>query len=211
MSMYFNTILEMESNMNLPNRLSMFRMFLIPVIILVMIFPYAQFEISMPILYVDFVAIPLKNLLVLVIFIIASITDFLDGYIARKFQLVTTFGKFIDPIADKLLVNSLLIMFAIDKIIPAVPVLIMVWRDTLVDGIRMMASQKNIIMSAGVLGKFKTVLQIVTIIVYLVSNLPFELFGLPVNVFLLWFSTFISVFSGFSYFIQAKDIILETK
>ena len=197
--------------MNLPNRLSMFRMFLIPLMILVMVFPYAQFEISMPIFYVQFVAIPLKNLIVLVIFCLASFTDFLDGYIARKFQMVTTFGKFIDPIADKLLVNSIFIMFAVTKIVPVVPVLIMIWRDTLVDGVRMMASEKNIVMSAGALGKLKTVVQIITIIVYLVSNLPFELFGLPVNTFLLWFSTFISVFSGISYFMQAKDIILETK
>jgi len=197
--------------MNLPNRLSMFRMFLIPIMILVMVFPYAQFEISMPIFYVRFVAIPLKNLIVLVIFCVASFTDFLDGYIARKFQMVTTFGKFIDPIADKLLVNSIFVMFAVTKIVPVVPVLIMIWRDTLVDGVRMMASEKNVVMSAGALGKLKTVVQIITIIVYLVSNLPFELFGLPVNTFLLWFSTFISVFSGISYFMQAKDIILETK
>ena len=197
--------------MNLPNRLSMFRIFLIPIMILIIIFPYAQFEISMPIFYFDFVAIPLKNILVLIIFITASITDFLDGYIARKFQLETTFGKFLDPIADKLLVNSIFLMFAVDKLVPIVPVLIMIWRDWLVDGIRMMASGKNVVMSAGVLGKIKTVLQMVTIITYLISNLPFELYGLPVNVFLLWFSTFISVFSGFSYFVQAKDIILETK
>ena len=197
--------------MNLPNRLSMFRMFLIPLMILVMVFPYAQFEISMPIFYVQFVAIPLRNVIVLVIFCIASFTDFLDGYIARKFQMVTTFGRFIDPIADKLLINSIFIMFAVNKIVPVVPVLIMIWRDTLVDGIRMMASGKNIVMSAGALGKLKTVVQMITIIVYLISNLPFELFGLPVNTFLLWFSTFISVFSGVSYFMQAKDIILETK
>jgi len=197
--------------MNLPNRLSMFRIFLIPIMILIIIFPYAQFEISMPIFYFDFVAIPLKNILVLIIFITASVTDFLDGYIARKFQLETTFGKFLDPIADKLLVNSIFLMFAVDKLVPIVPVLIMIWRDWLVDGIRMMASGKNVVMSAGVLGKIKTVLQMVTIITYLISNLPFELYGLPVNVFLLWFSTFISVFSGFSYFVQAKDIILETK
>ena len=115
--------------MNLPNRLSMFRIFLIPIMILIIIFPYAQFEISMPIFYFDFVAIPLKNILVLIIFITASITDFLDGYIARKFQLETTFGKFLDPIADKLLVNSIFLMFAVDKLVPIVPVLIMIWRD----------------------------------------------------------------------------------
>ena len=87
--------------MNLPNRLSVIRMILVPVIVLVMIFPYAQFDITIPIYRVEFVTISLLNIIVLILFSIASATDFIDGYIARKYNLITSFGKFIDPIDRK--------------------------------------------------------------------------------------------------------------
>lgn len=197
--------------MNLPNKLTLFRIIIIPVIVLIYIFPFSQFDIELGYLAFDFVLLPIKNVIILALFAIASFTDFLDGFIARKYNLVTTFGKFMDPIADKLLVNTLLILLAVDGIIPAVPVLIMIWRDTFVDAIRMMASNKGRVMSAGLLGKLKTNLQMFTVIFYLLCNLPFELWHLPVTEFLLWFATFVSVAGGVSYFIQAKDIILETK
>ena len=87
----------------------------------------------------------------------------------------------------------------------------MIWRDTMVDGIRMMASAKGITISAGILGKVKTVLQIVTIIFVLLNNIPFEFWLLPVSDLLVWFSTLVSLLSGYAYFVEAKDIILESK
>ncbi|NLY62946.1 MAG: CDP-diacylglycerol--glycerol-3-phosphate 3-phosphatidyltransferase [Erysipelothrix sp.] len=196
--------------MNTPNKLTIFRILLIPLIVLIEIFPYAQFQINMPTYLFNGVFLSLKNIIVLVIFIIASFTDFLDGYLARKNQQITTFGKFLDPIADKLLVNSLLIILAYQGAVPLVAVLLMIWRDTVVDGIRMMSSSKGVVVSAGILGKIKTVSQMVTIVLVLLNNMPFAFIGLPVTDFLIWFSTLVSLVSGYSYFQSAKEIILET-
>lgn len=197
--------------MNLPNRLTMVRIILIPLIVLIFMFPFAQFNISVGHMTFGAVTLTYRNLVVLALFAFASFTDFLDGYIARKHNLVTSFGKFADPIADKLLVNTMFILFAWQGVVPVVAVLLMLWRDTAVDGIRMIANGKGRVMAAGYLGKIKTVSQMFTIIFILLNNLPFELYNLPVTSLMVWFSTFISVISGISYFLQAKDLLLETK
>ncbi len=197
--------------MNIPNKLSILRISLIPVIVLIVIFPYAQFDISVPIFYFDYVSLSLTNILVLILFSIGSFTDFLDGYIARKHNLITTFGKFIDPIADKMLTTTMFIIFAAQGIIPMVAVLIMVWRDIIVDGIRMVASSEGQVIAAGYLGKIKTVAQISTIIIILLNNLPFELVSFPMADFLLWFSVSISFISGMSYFLQSRSFLFRTK
>lgn len=196
--------------MNLPNKLSCFRMVLVLLIVATWIFPYAQFNITIPEFEIGIVVLSLKNILVLTLFCIASITDFLDGYIARKNNLITSFGKFIDPIADKLLVNTMFIMFACMGIVPIVPVLVMIWRDTIVDGLRMSTASKGVVVAAGMLGKVKTVAQMITIILVLLNNLPFELLRFPMADFMLWFSMLVSVASGFSYFMQMKEHVLET-
>lgn len=197
--------------MNLPNRLTLFRIILVPLIVLIMVFPYAQFNIEILEFRFSFVSLPLTNIVACALFALASFTDYLDGTIARKNNLVTTFGKFADPIADKLLVTTMFILFAANGVIPVVPVIVMIGRDIIVDGIRMIASSSGVVVSAGYLGKLKTVLQMVTIIMILVNNLPFELYHWPVSDFLLWFSAFISVAGGISYFMQMKDVILESK
>lgn len=196
--------------MNLPNRLSLFRICLVPLIALIYLFPYAQFGIEVMELDFGFVSLRLTNIIVLILFAVASFTDFLDGYIARKNGLITSFGKFIDPIADKLLVNTMLVLFAASGTVPVVPVVVMIWRDTIVDGLRMNASEKGIVVAAGFMGKVKTVSQMLTIIVILLNNLPFELARFPMGELLLWFSMCVSVISGVSYFMQLKDVIMET-
>lgn len=196
--------------MNLPNRLTVMRIIMIPVIILIAIFPYSQFGIEIPMLQFGFVTLSAVNIVMLVLFCIASFTDFLDGYLARKNNLVTTFGKFADPIADKLLVTTMFVLFAAQGTIPVVPVLIMVARDTIVDGIRMIASSNGVVMAAGYLGKLKTVVQMLSIITILLNNLPFELYRLPVSDFLLWFAAFTSLASGISYFNQMREYIFES-
>ena len=197
--------------MNLPNRLTVMRIIMIPVIILIAIFPYSQFGIEIPMLQFGFVTLSAVNIVMLVLFCIASFTDFLDGHLARKNNLVTTFGKFADPIADKLLVTTMFVLFAAQGTIPVVPVLIMVARDTIVDGIRMIASSNGVVMAAGYLGKLKTVVQMLSIITILLNNLPFELYRLPVSDFLLWFAAFTSLASGISYFNQMREYIFESK
>lgn len=195
--------------MNLPNKLSLFRMFLVPLIVFVMIFPFAEYGIHIPSLVIGSQVILGKNIVALVLFAIASITDFVDGFIARKYELVTTFGKFIDPVADKLLVNTMFILFAFQGIVQFVPIIVMIWRDSLVDGIRMISSEKKLVLAANSLGKIKTVSQIFTIILLFIGNYPFEQFGIPVASFMVWFSMLISVVSGISYFIQVKHLFLS--
>lgn len=197
--------------MNLPNKLSLLRLVLIPIIVIVWIFPYAQAGIEMPVYHVGFVSLPLLNIIVLGLFAFASFTDFLDGYLARKNNQVTTFGKFIDPIADKCLTTTMFILLAVKGEIPAIPVVVMIWRDIVVDGARMMASSKGVVMSAGILGKIKTVSQMFCIILVMLNNIPFELINLPMSDILLWFSTIISVLGGIDYYNQAKAFIWESK
>lgn len=200
--------------MNLPNKLTILRIVMVPILVLVWIFPYAQFNISVPVLQfggVTGVSLSLINIIVLVIFALASITDFVDGYIARKYNLVTTFGKFADPIADKMLVNTVFIMLVSQGTIPVVPVLIMIARDTIVDGCRLIAMSNGVVVAAGFLGKLKTVLQMCTIILILLNNLPFELYRIPLADLLLWFTAFISLAGGVSYFNQLKEYIFESK
>jgi len=197
--------------MNLPNRISLFRLVLIPIIVLVKVFPYAQLGITVPVFYISYVSLPLTNVIILILFATASFSDFLDGYLARKNNQVTTFGKFIDPIADKCLTTTLFIMLAADNVIPVVPVLVMVWRDVVVDGVRMIASGKGVVMSAGILGKIKTASQMFCIIFLLLNNIPFELLNIPMAEILLWFSTIISAVGGVDYYLQVKNLIWESK
>ena len=197
--------------MNLPNRLTIIRIIMIPVIVLIYLFPYAQFGINVQSFDVGFVSISLVNIIVLGLFILTSFTDFLDGYIARSQNMITTFGKFADPIADKLLVNTMFILFAAQGVIPVVPVLIMIARDTIVDGCRMIASSNGTVVAAGYLGKVKTVSQMLAIILILLNNLPFELYRFPVSDLVLWFAAIVSFVYGVSYFNQMKEYIFESK
>ena len=196
--------------MNLPNKLTIFRIALVPIVALVWLFPYEQFGVHFASVSIGVVSVSYLNLIVLAIFIIASITDALDGNIARKRNLITTFGKFADPIADKLLVNTMLIIMAYKHLIPVVPVIIMLARDTIVDGCRMMASSNGVVVPAGLLGKMKTVLQIVTITFVMLNNFPFELFSIPFTSILIWFTAFVSAAGGYSYFVQLKKYIFES-
>ena len=197
--------------MNLPNKLTLFRVILIPILLIVWLFPYAEFNINVGYIMVGQVILSNKNILALIIFFVASFTDLLDGYIARKYNLQTTFGKFADPIADKMLVNSMFLLLSHSGYLPILPVILMILRDVVVDGLRMLSSSNGVVVSAGMLGKLKTVLQMATIVLLLLSNLPFELYFIPVTDFMIWFTTFISLGSGFSYFIQLKDFIFESK
>ena len=197
--------------MNLPNKLTVFRIILVPIMIFVWLFPYEQFNFMFYEFNFGPVSLSSLNIVVLVIFALASITDMLDGMIARNYNMITTFGKFADPIADKLLVNTTLIIMVSKHLIPVLPVVIMLGRDIIVDGCRMIASKNGVVVAAGYLGKLKTVSQMIAIILVLLNNLPFELYGIPMASIVLWFATLTSVMGGYSYFIQLKDYIFESK
>ena len=187
----------------------MFRIVLVPVIACIYLFTDLPEAFGADVSG-EHIAVSMTALLVLILFAIASFTDYLDGYIARKHNLITSFGKFIDPIADKLLVNTMVILFAVDGVVPAVFVLIMIWRDMIVDGLRMNASAKGKVVAAGMMGKAKTVLQMFAIIFLLLNNLPFAFVSLPVADILFYAAVAVSVASGAEYFLKLKDIVMET-
>jgi CDP-diacylglycerol--glycerol-3-phosphate 3-phosphatidyltransferase len=155
--------------------------------------------------------VTLSNLLVLIVFCIAAFTDFLDGYIARKYNLVTDFGKFMDPLADKLLVFAAFILLIDMGRIPGWIVTVIIAREFMVTGIRLLASNNNLVIAASKLGKAKTISQMFTIIVLLLNNFPFSNINIPVGMILMYLAAFLTVVSGIDYFIKNKEIILKSK
>lgn len=183
--------------MNVPNMLTVFRILLVPI-------------------FVFFMLINQNNnfylKISLIIFIVASITDAIDGKIARKYNLVTNFGKFMDPLADKILVMSALLCLLNLKLIDVVIVIIILSREFLVTSIRLIASSSGKVIAANFLGKLKTVLQILAIISCLVFKIC------PYNNTLLWtyqlsfiLSTIVTVISGVVYLWENKNLIYDTK
>lgn len=187
------------------------RIILIPVIILIYLFPYAAYGIEPHVFHIGFVDLSLINLITLAFYVLAAVTDALDGHIARSRNMITTFGKFADPIADKLLTTTMFLLFVSRGLIPVVPVIIMIARDTVVDGCRMMAASNGKVVAAGMMGKLKTVLQMVSIALVLLNNLPFELWNIPVSDVMVWFAALVSLASGVQYFNQMKEDIFESK
>ena len=153
--------------MNLPNKITLLRVILIPVMLIIPLFGIRA----------TILGINVGNLIILAIFLIASFTDFLDGYIARKNDLVTDFGKFLDPIADKLLVITALIMLVEMRIIPGWIPIIIIAREFIVSGIRMIAAGKGTVIAASWYGKVKTVSQMVAISLAFISNYSFLSFA----------------------------------
>lgn len=153
----------------------------------------------------------LANLLVLVIFCIAALTDFLDGYIARKHNLITTFGKFMDPLADKVLVLAALMIMLEDQKIPGWIVTIILAREFLVTGIRLIAVSDNQVIAASNLGKLKTISQMAMIIVVLLNNYPFSIINLPLDQILIYLAGLLTLVSGIDYFIKNREIVLSQK
>lgn len=204
--------------MNLPNKITIFRMAMVVVIWLAMLFPYSSLGIEVPYIFGE---VNLVYFIVFWLFVVASFSDFLDGHIARKYNLVTNFGKFMDPIADKLLVDGLLIILLVPSITPAdasiqmaIPViatLIMIARDLIVDVIRLIAASQNRILAANIFGKIKTVLQMVAIPLVLLNDWPFVLFDGEVNVALIvvYLATLASLLSGIIYVYQNRDVLRE--
>ncbi|MCI6379568.1 MAG: CDP-diacylglycerol--glycerol-3-phosphate 3-phosphatidyltransferase [Faecalicoccus sp.] len=191
--------------MNLPNKLTMLRIVMVPVVVLIYLLIPQDFCIVS-----QTNGLALRDILAFLVFAAASFTDMLDGQIARKQHLITSFGKFADPIADKMLVNTLLILLVYTHQANVVAVLLMIARDLVVDGLRMLASQHGKVVSAGFFGKLKTVLQMFAIVFLLLKNWPFVYIGLPVDQILLWAATLASLWSGFVYFVQLKDYVLES-
>lgn len=200
--------------MNLPNRITIARFIIVLIMIVVLLFPYG----TVTNVTLGSTSIPMPNLVALVLFAVASLTDFLDGYLARKLNLITNFGKFMDPFADKVLTNSAFILLMttpswieVDVIrIPAWIVIIMIIRDLAVDGIRMIGISQGKVIAASKIGKFKTVLQIVAIILVFLNDWPFAMLNLPeqltVTAITLYVAALVSFVSLISYGYENRAI-----
>ena len=177
--------------MNLPNKLTIFRVILIP---------FFVFFLLTDVLGAN------GDYLALVIFIVASLTDMLDGKIARKYNLVTNFGKFMDPLADKLLVCSAMICLVDLKLLPAWIVIIIIAREFIISGFRLVASDNGVVIAASYWGKFKTTFQMLMIIVLLLN------FGgvfVLIGQILTWIALILTVVSLVDYIVKNKDVILK--
>lgn len=195
--------------MNLANKLTMFRIFLTICLIVLLLFPFYMVNIEFPKVLISTVTVDIKYLIAAGIFAIASITDGLDGYIARKRNMVTDFGKMTDAIADKMLVNSTLIILTAQGFVSPAITVIIVLRDAITDTIKMIAGSKGKVVAAIKTGKVKTTFLMLGVILTLCYNLPFEAFGYDVANFLLVLAMVFSIISGVQYYFQNKDIIFE--
>ena len=199
--------------MNLPTKLTVFRIILTFVIIILLLFPFYSIGFNFPTYNINGISgeIDLKYLIAGVIFIIASLTDFVDGYLARKNKQVTNLGKMLDAIADKILVNSVLIILACTGYISAIIPVIIVLRDIFVDAIKMQAASKGDVVAAIGSGKLKTASLMIGIVLAFFYDLPFTLISpaLQVSDFLLYFACIMSVVSGVQYYIMNKKYITQ--
>lgn len=198
--------------MNLANKLTVSRLFLSLIIIIILIFPFHLIDFSFQNYFInEKVIVNLKYIIAGIIFIIASLTDFFDGYVARKYKMVTDFGKFLDSIADKILVNSVLIILSAQGFIsPVIPVIV-ISRDILVDSIRMIASNNGKVIPAGKSGKVKAALLMIGIVLTLFYNLPFQLYNLNVSNVVLLLATVLCIYSGLEYYYLNKKTLFSNK
>ncbi len=176
--------------MNLPNKLTIFRVVLIPFFVLFLLLDITAYD----------------KWIALAIFIIASFTDFLDGHIARKYHLVTNFGKFMDPLADKLLVCSALIcLIELDRI-PSWIVIVIIAREFIISGFRLVASDNGVVIAASYWGKFKTTFQIVMICLMIADLPPLDL----VTQIVMWAALALTVISLADYLIKNKGVMQDS-
>lgn len=192
--------------MNLPNQLTVLRIIMIPIFILVLVLP-----IDLGTLTVGTTQLENTHLIAAILFAAASITDWLDGKIARSRGLVTNFGKFADPLADKMLVMTAFIMLVeLDKA-PGWVVSIIVCRELAVTGLRLLlVEQSGEVMAAAWPGKIKTATQMVSIIFLFLNNIPFSMIGLPVDQIMLYLCLIFTIYSGVDYFIKNTNVFKDS-
>ena len=183
--------------MNLPNKLTILRTILVPVFIVMYLTSW----------------IDGNQYYAAGIFVIASLTDFFDGYLARKYNLVTNFGKFLDPLADKMLVNSALLCMLVvpDNPLPFWVVLIIIMRDFIINGFRLVASDNGVVIAASYWGKFKTTFQMIMVIV-IIFNINLKLKALDViGTILIYVALALTVISLIDYIVKNKDVLKDQK
>lgn len=203
-----------KGKMNLPNKLTIFRVILIVPFVFLLIGSNEKWQWFTGIFGED---CTLAEFIALAVFIIASLTDMFDGKIARKYDLVTNFGKFMDPLADKLLVCAALIVLVEMKRIPSWIVVLIISREFIISGFRLIASDKGVVIAASYWGKFKTTFQMIMIGMMIVEDVPFlkdfgggNVFGILTQI-VMWVALALTMISLADYIIKNKDVMKDTK
>ncbi|MGG0670763.1 CDP-diacylglycerol--glycerol-3-phosphate 3-phosphatidyltransferase [Sporosarcina koreensis] len=191
--------------MNLPNKITVSRIFLIPIFIIFMVidFGFGSFEIGGTTLSVE-------HLIGALLFIIAAATDWFDGHLARKHNLVTNMGKFLDPLADKLLVSAALIILVELGSAASWIVIIIISREFAVTGLRLILAGGGEVVAANQLGKIKTATQLVAISFLLLNNIFFEAINFPFGTIMLYIALFFTIWSGVDYFYKNRRVLLDS-
>lgn len=194
-----------RTKMNLPNKLTLFRVILILPFVVILLGSYQMWDWYLELfgeldLYAEWIALG--------IFIVASLTDLLDGKIARKYNLVTNFGKFMDPLADKLLVCAAMIVLVEMGRIPSWIVIIIISREFIISGFRLIASDNGVVIAASYWGKFKTTFQMVMICMMLVVDWFAEWFAIATDV-VMWIALALTVISLVDYLVKNKDVMKD--
>ena len=199
--------------MNLPNKITIARIILSVIILIILLIPWYSLGFVWPEYLVGGIIVNIKYVVVGILFLVASLSDTLDGYLARKNNMVTDFGKVADAIADKILVNGLLIILAYERIISIIIPVVIITRDIVVDSCKMLSGSKGKVVAASVLGKLKTICMMCGVTLVLFYNLPFELINLPLADIFLIAATILSIVSGCQYYYNSKEFLFpkETK
>ncbi|MCR3957024.1 MAG: CDP-diacylglycerol--glycerol-3-phosphate 3-phosphatidyltransferase [Gudongella sp.] len=171
--------------MNLANRITLFRVFLVPIFVVSFI-----------------IESPGTTYISAAIFVFASLTDTLDGYIARSRNLVTNFGKFVDPLADKVLTSAALILLVGTGVIPSWVVIIIITREFTISGFRIIAASEGVTIAASPWGKLKTISQLIAIVLLLLGNYPFSYLSIPMDQIMLYIALILTVISGIDYIVR---------
>jgi CDP-diacylglycerol--glycerol-3-phosphate 3-phosphatidyltransferase len=190
---------------NLANKITLARIFLVPV---VMLFLLVRF--NMGYVQVGSVTLTVSEIIATFIFILAAVTDGLDGYLARKNKMVTTLGKFLDPLADKLLITAALISLVEMQRLEAWIAIVIISREFAITGLRMIAVAEGVVIAASPLGKLKTITQIVAIVALMLNNVPFSSISFPFSEIVTWLAVIVTVISGLDYFYKNRKIVSMT-
>lgn len=192
--------------MNLANRITLARIFLVPVVMFFLLVHYQFGYFTIGSIHMTY-----NELIAALIFILAASTDGLDGYIARKKKIVTNLGKFLDPLADKLLISAALISLVEMQRLEAWVAIVIISREFAVTGLRLVAAAEGQVIAASALGKWKTWVQIIAIAALMLRNVPFEYFGFPFATIMSWAMVIITIYSGLDYFLKNRSIIQFTR
>lgn len=190
--------------MNLPNRITIARICLIPIM---MFFLLVDFKFYPEPIHWGSFQLSVNHLIAAVIFLLAASTDGIDGYIARKYNMVTNLGKLLDPLADKLLVSAVLISLVELGRCDSWIAIVIISREFAVTGLRQVALLEGKVVAASKWGKIKTVTQIVAISLLLLNNFPFQFVSIPLDDIAIWAAALITIYSGVDYFVKNKDLL----